>query len=209
MPRSCAPRRGRPAKGLDGPRQMLGQGDRDVIGGADGQGLDGLVHRKRAPGRQAELRRRLAGGARRDDDPVLQRQPPRLQRLEHHIEGHDLGDRCRITRLAGLAREQEFARSRIENNRRITLRGLGARATGSAQRRRGQPQGRPPVRRRRRNLDGSSELLKGATGSWSRKVTDAGRGRDTSPRLTDHSVGVPARRPPGRNRPPAADRTTR
>ncbi len=71
---------------------------------------------------QAKLRRRHAGGPGGDGQSLGHVQPPVVQRLEDHVEGHHLGKRGGIVPVVGIAREEHRARRGVHDDGGIAAR---------------------------------------------------------------------------------------
>jgi len=139
-----------PGEILDRPADPFRQGHRDIIGRLGGERADRLVDADRLAGAEAELRRRHGGSARAHRHPVIEAERPRRQPLEHHVEGHHLGDRRGVALRVGLPRIQDFAGPGVDHEGRIFRLFEEAESAGRPldHRRKGEPRPRQPDRQR-------------------------------------------------------------
>ena len=115
---------------------MFGQRDRNIIGALGGDHAEGIAHADRSANAQAQFRWRLAPGAARDAEFVVQLQPAGGHFLERNIERHHLGDGGRIADFVGTARIQNFAGAVVDQDGGIAGRGIKAGCKGRWRRKR-------------------------------------------------------------------------
>ncbi len=99
--------------------QLLGHGDRDVVGGFHRHGADRLIDGDAVAGPKPEPGRRLVRGVRGDHHAVAQGNLAGLQRLEGQVERHQLGDGRRIAGAVGVALVEHLAGIGVDDDGRI------------------------------------------------------------------------------------------
>ena len=87
----------------------FGEHHGDVVGGLDDQRLQALVDRHLAADRQADLAGRLLIGGRRARDLRFEVELAGLERLEHEVGRHDLGQRGRMPEIIGVLGVENLA----------------------------------------------------------------------------------------------------
>ena len=100
-----------------GAAETFGDGDGDIVGGANDDCLDGFLDGQFAAGLKAEARRILGGGVGRCRDLAGERDVALLKLLEQQVEGHHLRERGRIAFLSRHALVEHLARVRIDDDR--------------------------------------------------------------------------------------------
>ena len=104
-------------------RHAFGQNRRGIIRGFRDQCEDGVLDRDAAPSFQAELGRRLSRCARRDREFLVHAQLTAIERLERHVQCHDLGEGGRIKPVVGISGIENLTRAAVHHDRGITCRG--------------------------------------------------------------------------------------
>ena len=96
----------------------LGKSDRDIIGGTHKQRLKRPVDGELGTFRQPDFARRLDLRIERVGNFAVELELTILDGVEHHVTGHQLGQRGRIPRFAGVIGMQHRSRFHVENKRR-------------------------------------------------------------------------------------------
>ncbi len=101
-------RRHQPAKFGHAAGDMLGKGNRHVIGGFGGKAAYGLIDRQAFPRPQSQLGWLLPRGILTENNPVVQLERSRRKALEHNVKRHHLRDGCRKALGIGMPRIKHF-----------------------------------------------------------------------------------------------------
>ena len=116
----------------------FGERDAAVVGGLDHDALQQVLDlhpavQRRVHGRAVRRRAALAPGVDADDVLVVETDVAELELVEHHVDGHQLGEACRRDQIVGLLLEQDRAGFGLDQERvrRQDLRRRGERSRGS------------------------------------------------------------------------------
>jgi LmbE family N-acetylglucosaminyl deacetylase len=101
------------------PAELLGKDHGDIVGGFGHQRVDRVRDLDGRAVFEAEFGGLLVGGEFRDRHAVGEFQRAGVQRVEHHIEGHDLCQRRGITFLVGAARVQNLSGFKVYDDGRV------------------------------------------------------------------------------------------
>ena len=104
-------------EGLVRAGHRLGQHDRHIIGRLDNERLEALLDRHLGAHGQADLGRRLHMGELRAADLGFERDFALLDRLEHDVGRHDLGEGGRVPLVILVLRVEDLPIPRIEQER--------------------------------------------------------------------------------------------
>ncbi len=99
-----------------GAAEILAEHGGGVVGRERHHAEHRLAHRERAAGVNIELHRLHGGGVLRDRHRVVQRHAMVAQRLEQHVERHQLGEARRMARRVGVHRRQHLPGRGIDHD---------------------------------------------------------------------------------------------